>query len=1697
MVESRALIPGSGMGGGLVTQPHPALLQSEFTPDSLNMQFSKGGACRRPGLAPFALGAIRGGAIHPVVKTWRGEPDDSASYPGQDVLRREWGGCLQIGWCRQFENDHLAIYFNYTPTFIDLHKINRVGTKTVPYRQSIIGVPWVKGDTGYATLNGWRWQIGIAYKSDVLFGGSPPPEGDYFFFLRVDKPGMTGSPTNAIYIHCNMPVQVGMRYEVRVRMDKLENGKFSYQFITCREDGYCCHTDSGELSDGWDEDIKKPIQVFGPYHPDVVLTEATDVMHDIPAEGVLERLVFLDGSLIGNENDPLPNLFGMSQRVETERFEEDLADAVIGYWPGESDLDGWVKDYGPQGHHAYYVPSRATVRVEERPAVQLDPFHTMALRAFSYHSDSAIHHHTEQDILNHIIERYTTPTRKSDGSAPFDFLLGGTFELDGKTPFGWREGRHLLTLFGDDPNTTKQTDEPYPWYLPPMFQIGFTTTGDIFARVVVGSTYETVTFPYSGDLTSKPVRILCHFIAHWDTSTTDLHIEVTCYLNGKSLGTRTVTNTSGNWYGGVRWLVAGPFAGKVYDIQILGKADVADPLPFDSPVGIEDLDLPEMFYWRTSSGVLWSDPPRSTRSYLGRDCFLIPESWMKDLTSQDKWASFFSGNLQGPTITSFTNPDDGTSDNIAAEVNGKLVAVRVLGNWVCQHDKVYQPKLPSRLAEIRTPMQGTSPVTVQDYWTGFLTGNEDDFVLKSQNDLFGDLYIGTLHTNYASNLEIPASPLAVRHWPLFFHSHHDLGVEIRAGELIPAEKDHGVRLLFEAGDKVIAGAGRILFVREPYWRKGRGLTLFGRNKSYWWGPAGIDMIPQHENNYSDHTTTFAFRYCRGHEDSKRRLLFSIGRVFWKSKARAQLPLFWVEEEAGQLIIRGRHYASGVETEPFSYRTSELNVASTDGTTFADGSPHWVVIQVDPDASVASDVVKVWVDGLEVYVWNDTINPPMAQALPSGVECDVVVFGGNPWPLHKNANPWTTDVFSNPGKGWIEEFYCIQDQASNLKDYGLSLGGGWHGSASLDAAFAGDFRQAPAGDYIQVSRSGGTGYVRLRGSDLVPVSSSLPCLNGTRPKAIQYGEEIFLACESGAPRRIFTKGKPFQLSSSGWEVDFLGLPKPPLTVLESRLVSSSSSGKVGRLVAASTGGSLPSSATYSVYISFYDQDRDAHSDLIYMGQVAMTSGSTTYDSFYLFFMPRLAQGKGTHTYIWVNDGTGYQLARVLTGTDATHCLVRNIDYQGRTIDFEYGEPPVARTLEMASGRLVLGGLSQINDRAYAGSGAGNPYVFPAENYVVAGSADSGKIVDLVHVLGRILIVHPRRLSWLTIPGPWSAVREDQVTGYKGFISVHEPKRLENIVAGMTEDGPAILQETVLVPRGNGIKPSLEGLLGKPWVLTSLPQTGEVLFISEGVDGFSKIFSLIMGESEIWAKWEVPSITSVASAHLDGVPVQLVGTKTGKVFYFLEQNGDGISPVTNIPKKATITYTGVGSLFKATPVEGSFKELSPDAGAGLVFATDEKAVVGTCMEGDSHIRWATGDEQYFRFEGDPITNVDAAVGGIQAYWTSPWLDFGMPTRAKKVSRLWLMFEAVQETLKVLWTRAVNREAKKQALTRSFPSQEDGFGEIDMTYGVMESPLQIIEGRGYGVYFRFKVQAATREQWWLFKYFIEGELAGMRAE
>jgi len=46
-------------------------------------------------------------------------------------------------------------------------------------------------------------------------------------------------------------------------------------------------------------------------------------------------------------------------------------------------------------------------------------------------------------------------------------------------------------------------------------------------------------------------------------------------------------------------------------------------------------------------------------------------------------------------------------------------------------------------------------------------------------------------------------------------------------------------------------------------------------------------------------------------------------------------------------------------------------------------------------------------------------------------------------------------------------------------------------------------------------------------------------------------------------------------------------------------------------------------------------------------------------------------------------------------------------------------------------------------------------------------------------------------------------------------------------------------------------------------------------------------------------------------------------------------------------------------------------------------------------------------------------------------------------------------------------------------------------------MPSPLQLIEGVAYGVYFRFLVEAATRKRWWLFKYFIEGELAGKRAE
>jgi len=165
--------------------------------------------------------------------------------------------------------------------------------------------------------------------------------------------------------------------------------------------------------------------------------------------------------------------------------------------------------------------------------------------------------------------------------------------------------------------------------------------------------------------------------------------------------------------------------------------------------------------------------------------------------------------------------------------------------------------------------------------------------------------------------------------------------------------------------------------------------------------------------------------------------------------------------------------------------------------------------------------------------------------------------------------------------------------------------------------------------------------------------------------------------------------------------------------------------------------------------------------------------------------------------------------------------------------------------------------------------------------------------------------------------------------------------------------------------------------------------------------------------------------------------------------------------------------------------------------LVFVAGDKKAVATSMEGDSHIRWASGSEQYFRFQGDELTGVEASVGGVAAHWSSPWLDFGMPTRAKKVSRLWLMFQAAAASLTVKWARAVVREAKQKALTVDFPDAEDGYGDVDMTYGVQPTPLQIIEGRGYGVYFRFKAEAATRKKWWLFKYFIEGELAGMRAE
>jgi len=1510
MVESRALIPGSGMGGGLVTQVHPALLQSEFTPDAENMQFSRGGAGRRPGLAPFAMGAVRGGAIAPVVEMWKGPADDDNT---KEVWRREWGGCAQIPWSHYFDEDHVVIYFNYTPDNIDLYYLNRYASRTKPYRQTIIGVPWVMGyKTGvvYANKNGWRWQIGIAHKNDALFGGSPPSEGDYFFFLRVDNPGLAGDPTKATYIHCAMPVQEGTRYEVRVRLDKTAAGKYSFTLVTCREDGYCCTTESGELTTGWDPTIKKPIQVFGPFHPDITLTESSGTtVRDVPAEGKLERLVIMDGSLIGDTNDPTPNLFGMSQRIDTTRFSTDLADVVFGYWPGESDYDGWIKDYGPHGIHGYYVPSRASVRVDERPAVQLDPFNTTVCRAFSFHSKTASSDHTEQDILRQWMGRRIGGGTATSGEE-FDFIMGGTFKLDGQAPFGWREGRQLVSIFGDDYTASPLADDPYPWYVEPLFSVYLTEQGDLAASVCVGTGIKiSATATFTGDLVDRLSRILVRFNGTWNSSS-HLVVQFDFYINGKQVGSSVVEDTTGSkFHGGPRWIVAGPFSGKVYDLQIFGVDSVFDPLDWDSSMEIDDLDLPDMFNWHrtTPASDVWEFPERSTKTYSQRDAALIPVGYIKDLSLQDRWASVFNGRLDGNrTIAGFAYPTDGGTNNINAEANGRFVATRIVASWRCKRTKFFQPKLPTRLCEIHKPTSG-----VQNYHKEWLTGLTSDVLLESENGLFGDLYVGTVHHTKAFLYEHPTCPLVERHWPLFFRSHYDLGVRIVPGELLPAEKDHGVRLLTESGSDervVLAGAGRTLFVHERAWRSERGLTLFGREKSYWWGPAGNDMVPQSNDNFSTNTLTFAFRYQRGSRDRANRLIFSIGKTFWGSTSPTQLPNFWVSDEDGQLVIRGRHYAAGVEITPFEYKVVDIwktSIANTSSSLFADFKKHWVVIEVDPDATVK---VRVWVDGIELQVWSVA---PIASALPSTSECNVVVFGGNPWALHAHANSF--GVSASAGKGWIEEFYVLGEDHTHLPDYGLSLGGGWHGSSASAPLFAGDFREEPASEVVDVTRNGETAYVRLRGSDLIPISSDLPNLNGWRPKIVEYGDEFFLACESGEPRRIWKDSPPALLLSEGWHVDRLGFPLVPTTVITRDLVTSSADSSASGYLASAAVTSNLDAGTYSVYISFYDEKRDAHSPLISMGTITISAG----DDIQIYSMPRLPYGEATHTYIWVNSGTGYQLARILSGTDVTHCKLTNIDYPGTTITFEYGEPPVARTLEMASGRLVLGGLARINDRAYVGSGAGNPYVFPAENYVVAGSADSGEIRDLVHVLGRILIVHPRRLSWLTIPGAWATIREDQVTGYQGFVSVHDPKRLENIVAGMTAEGPAILNETVLLRKGMGIMPSMEGLLSNPWMLTVLPSTGEWLFIPETDEAFSEAFSLVLGEQEVWAPWTLPAVTATGGGTKSGTPVQLIGVRSGRVLYFNENSGDGVVEDTIAPETAVMSLANESGLFKAAP------------------------------------------------------------------------------------------------------------------------------------------------------------------------------------
>ncbi len=516
-----------------------------------------------------------------------------------------------------------------------------------------------------------------------------------------------------------------------------------------------------------------------------------------------------------------------------------------------------------------------------------------------------------------------------------------------------------------------------------------------------------------------------------------------------------------------------------------------------------------------------------------------------------------------------------------------------------------------------------------------------------------------------------------------------------------------------------------------------------------------------------------------------------------------------------------------------------------------------------------------------------------------------------------------------------------------------------------------------------------------------------------------------------------------------------------------------------------GGTL--AGIYDLSVTFVDLF-GRESEPLFLGSVTIT-GNPTSINVWIKNLPRSWDPQVVTRRIYAGVGVGGQLlAREVPNNDgADHSITILVGDSGEALtDGERSPAPRARHIAVAGAYLVLADLPEVaaGQNAFAWSQASEPSYWPDDTTAVLDSEDGKPILGIRRNLSHVYL-HKRDQVSIFAP----AILIDPATVLAQILLVNSSDGAGgasigalNMLFGCGDRGVFRMTNTTLDYISLAIEPLWRDSVDRRDEVMALRMSGTYhkarsqYWLSTPYRGQSWPTRILVVslETGAWSRLSVPEHSIMAGIQdvARQTPAPVLGTTSGRLLRYNEDGTADHSDAVN-PASGTLQLTGVPSAGSATTLtvaggqtfdpllgghEGASVEIVYNNGAGNVTATrpiDSNSA--------SVLRWS---EPLAGF----VSMVSFTIGGIDGYWSSPWLANNPGEREQDVDHVQLEFEP----LAALVTVEIASIRQGDALTIAFPATSEilGGATIDTTRGWIEHP-NVPHAHAQGHWHRLRVR------------------------